>query len=37
MIECEITKIEGGFKIVSPDKTVELTFLLNHRTRFGGF
>lgn len=25
MIECEITKIEGGFKIVSPDKTVELT------------
>lgn len=25
MVECEITKIEGGFKIVSPDKTVELT------------
>ena len=25
MIECEITKIEGGFKIGSPDKTVELT------------
>lgn len=26
MTECEITKIEGGFKIVSPDKTVELTY-----------
>lgn len=25
MVECEITKIEGGFKIVSPDKIVELT------------